>query len=354
VDPLIVHSVRLTNVRFCDPAHSSHINFFQVGGLLDYTTLGKTGLRVSVAGLGCGGNSRLGLGAGKSMPEAAKVVRAAIDLGVNYFDTARNYGTEPAVGAAIKDVRRDNVVISTKSTINVDGVRLTAEQLIANLDNSLKQLDTDYIDVYMLHGVRPADYDYSLETLAPAMLKERDKGKFRHLGITETAPRDPTQQMLQRAVSEPCWEVVMLAYHMMNQGARMHVFPKSRENGVGTLLMFVVRNIFSKPGLLEKTVKDLVQNGDLPADFPDQDDPLGFLIHDGGAASVIDAAYRFARHQPGADVVLFGTGNPDHLLSNINSILKPPLPDADVGKLHTLFGGLTGVGLDSPDNMPKP
>ena len=321
---------------------------------MDYTTLGKTGLRVSVAGLGCGGNSRLGLGAGKSVSEAAKVVRAAIDLGVNYFDTARNYGTEPVVGAAIKDVRRDSVVISTKSTVRVDGARLTAERLIANLDNSLTQLGTDNIDVYMLHGVRPADYDYCLETLAPALLKERDKGKFRHLGITETAPRDPTQQMLQRAVTEPCWEVVMLAYHMMNQGARMHVFPKTRENGVGTLLMFVVRNIFSKPGLLEGTVKDLVRNGDLPADLPDQDDPLGFLIHEGGAASVIDAAYRFARHQPGADVVLFGTGNPDHLQSNIDSILKPPLPDANVERLHALFGGLTGVGLDSPDNMPKP
>ncbi len=316
--------------------------------------MGKTGLRVSVAGLGCGGNSRLGLGAGKSVPEAAKTVRAAIDLGVTYFDTARNYGTEPVVAAAIKEVRRDSVVISTKSTVRVDGVRLSAEQMVAHLDNSLKQLDTDYIDVYMLHGVAPDDYDYSLETFAPALLKERDKGKFRHLGITETAPRDPTQKMLQRAVDEPCWEVAMLAYHMMSQTARTHVFPKTVENDVGTLIRFGVRNIFSRSGLLEETVAALVENGGLPANFPERDDPLGFLVHDGGAASVIDAAYRFVRHQPGVDVVLFGTGNPDHLQSNIDSILKPPLPDADVEKLHALFGGLTGVGLDMPDDMPKP
>ena len=321
---------------------------------MDYTTLGKTGLRVSVAGLGCGGNSRLGMGAGNSVSEAAKVVRTAIDLGVNYFDTARDYGTELVVGVAIKDIRRDGVVISTKSTVKVDGIRFTAEQLIANLDNSLKQLGSDYIDVYMLHGVTTVDYDYALETLAPALLKERDKGKFRHLGITESPPRDPTHHMLQRAVNEPSWEVAMFAYHMMSQNARTHVFPKMQENGVGTLLMFVVRNIFSRPGLLEKIVKDLVRNGDLPIDLPDQDDPLGFLVHNDGATSVIDAAYRFARHQPGADVVLFGTGSPDHLQSNIDSILKPPLPDADVKKLHALFGGLTGVGLDLPDNMPKP
>jgi aryl-alcohol dehydrogenase-like predicted oxidoreductase len=321
---------------------------------MDYTTLGKTGLRVSVAGLGCGGNSRLGMGAGKSSSEAAQVVRKAIELGVNYFDTAKNYGTEPAVGEAIKDVSRDSVVISTKSTIKVDGERLTPDQLIANLDKSLKDLDTDYVDIYMLHGVQPVDYDYALETLAPPLLKEKEKGKFRHLGITETAPRDPTQTMLQRAVQEPCWEVAMLAYHMMNQNARARLFPQFQEHGVGTLLMFVVRNIFSVPGLLEKTVAELVKSGDLPSDFPNMDDPLGFLVHDGGADTIQDAAYRFARHQPGADVVLFGTGNPDHLQSNIDSILKPALPEADVAKLHDMFGSLTGVGLDMPDNMPKP
>jgi aryl-alcohol dehydrogenase-like predicted oxidoreductase len=92
---------------------------------MEYTTLGKTGLRVSVAGLGCGGNSRLGMGAGKSSSEAAQVVRKAMELGVNYFDTAKNYGTEAAVGEAIKGVSRDSVVISTKSTIKVDGDRLT-------------------------------------------------------------------------------------------------------------------------------------------------------------------------------------------------------------------------------------
>jgi L-galactose dehydrogenase len=66
---------------------------------------------------------------------------------------------------------------------------------------------------------------------------------------------------------------------------------------------------------------------------------------------VVDAAYRFARHQPGIDVVLFGTGNVAHLRSNIASILRPPLPAADVEKLERLFGSLIGVGLDLPDRM---
>jgi L-galactose dehydrogenase len=76
---------------------------------MEYVTLGRTGLRVSVAGLGCGGFSRLGLGTGKSEEEAVALVRHALDLGVNLLDTAAVYGTEGVVGQAIKSVpqRRD-------------------------------------------------------------------------------------------------------------------------------------------------------------------------------------------------------------------------------------------------------
>ncbi len=70
-------------------------------------------------------------------------------------------------------------------------------------------------------------------------------------------------------------------------------------------------------------------------------------------ASVIDAAYRFVRHEPGVDVVLFGTGDREHLRSNIASILKPPLPDADRARLADLFGHLVGVGLDAPHLSPR-
>ena len=77
--------------------------------------------------------------------------------------------------------------------------------------------------------------------------------------------------------------------------------------------------------------------------------PLDFLIHEGGASSLTDAAYRFARHEPGADVALFGTGDQTHLRRNVESLLKPPLPPADVETLHRLFVHLHGVGLVFPD-----
>ncbi len=315
---------------------------------MEYTTLGRTGLKVSVAGFGCGGSSRLGQNTGATEAQSVALVRHAMDLGVNFFDTAEAYGTETIVGLAVQDTPRDAVVISTKSRIRKDGELVSGEAIVSNLEASLRRLQTDHVDIFHLHGVPPADYDHVLSEVAPALLREKEKGKFRHLGITETGPNDHRHLMLQRAFDDDIFDVVMLAYHMMNQNARLSVFPRSQANGVGTLLMFVVRRIFSDPAYLREIMKRLAENGDISRELADEDQPLGFLCHEGGASSVIDAAYRFARHEPGADVILFGTGSVEHLEHNIASILKPPLPRADTESLYKLFGALEGVGLDLP------
>lgn len=317
---------------------------------MEYVTLGRTGLRVSVAGLGCGGNSRIGMGKGQGKTEPIALVRQALDLGVNFLDTAANYGTEALVGEAIKAVPRDQVIIATKANIHRGGKPIPADQVVASLDNSLRQLDTDYIDVFQLHVVAPAIYDHALSDIAPVLLREKEKGKFRHLGITETSPNDHEQRMLQRAVHDGVWETVMLGFNMMHQNARAKVFPHTIANGIGTLLMFVVRNIFSQPGRLEAKMMELAEAGQVPRWLAETDNPLGFLLHAGGASSLTDAAYRFVRHEPGAHVVLFGTSNPEHLRTNIESLLKPPLPEADRQKLSEWFGHLLGVGLELPDH----
>jgi aryl-alcohol dehydrogenase-like predicted oxidoreductase len=191
------------------------------------------------------------------------------------------------------------------------------------------------------------------EAIAPALLREKEKGKFRHLGITETAPGDPEHQMARRAAKDGVWDAAMIAFHMMHQNARRLVFPLTQEHRVGTLLMFAVRNIFSRPERLRDTMRQLTEAGELPRELADNPDPLGFLVHAGGASSVVDAAYRFVRHEPGVDVVLFGTGEIEHLRSNIASILKPPLPEGDRKRLAKIFGHLVGVGLDAPHLTPR-
>ena len=86
--------------------------------------------------------------------------------------------------------------------------------------------------------------------------------------------------------------------------------------------MFVVRNIFSNAAYRHDIFAKLVEQGDLDASILSDGDPLGFLVAEGGAESITDAAYRYARHEQGVDVVLFGTGNKAHVKDNVD--FDPP------------------------------
>ena len=314
---------------------------------MQYTTLGRTGLRVSVAGLGTGGFSRMGLKTGKSEEESARLVLDAVDLGVNFIDTAPSYGTEGVVGIALKSLPRDKVAVATKTHVFRDGKWTTPDDLVASLDKSLRLMGTDYVDVFNLHGVETQMYDHARNVLAPVLIEQKRKGKIRHIGLTENPIVDHTNAALKLALHDPVWEVYMVGFHMMHQGARANVFPFTQQKGIGTLLMFAVRSIFADPPRVAREMKALAAKGLVEPWLGESDDPLGFLVHEGGAANMIEAAYRFVRYEPGVDVALFGTGDAAHLRTNIASLLKPPLPDADRAKLVALFGHLTaGVGLD--------
>lgn len=306
---------------------------------MDYTTLGRTGLRVSVAGLGCGGPSRLGLrDSSQAESHAIALVRQAIDLGVNFLDTAQSYRTEPVVGKAIAGIPRDRLVISTKKTLPAPDHPDPAEEVKKGLEQSLKLLGTDYIDVYHLHGVEPKDYAFAIERLMPAMRRLREQGKIRFIGITEGFVPDPSHRMLQQSLREDLWDAVMVGFNLLNPSARRTVLPATREKGVGVLNMFAVRRALSRPERLKKVIAELVQKGLIPSAAVNADGPLDFVLRDGGAATLPEAAYRFCRHEPGVDVVLTGTGNPEHLRANIQSILQPALAPEVLRKLEELFG----------------
>jgi aryl-alcohol dehydrogenase-like predicted oxidoreductase len=266
------------------------------------------------------------------------VVRAAIDQGVNLIDTARYYETEGAIGAAIQGGRRDSLVLCTKTPVRREGKRITQEEIRANLEQSLIRMRTDAVDVFYLHGVKSDDYDFAVSECLPTVDEFRQAGKIRFIGITESFSADKTHCMLGRATREPYWDVVMTGFNILNQTARTRVFPGTLEKRIGTTVMFAVRRAFSQPEKLREILDRLVANGHEGLSTLDRNDPLGFLVRPGGALSLPDAAYRFCRHEPGVDCVLFGTGNIDHLRTNISSILRPPLPDDDLARLRELFG----------------
>lgn len=308
---------------------------------MEYTTLGRTGLNVSVAGLGCGGPSRLGMrNDPQSANHAVAIVKQALDLGVNFLDTAQNYGTEPIVGRAIAGVPRDRLVISTKKTLPPADHTDPGGKVVQGLEQSLKLIGTDYIDIYHLHGVEPDDYQFAKDRLMPAMRRLKEQGKIRFIGVTEGFVVDPAHGVLQRGLEENLWDVVMVGFSLLNPSARKSVLPRAQEKKVGVLNMFAVRRALSQAERLKALVGELVAAGKISKSALDIDDPLGFLLRESDAATLPEAAYRFCRHEPGVDVVLTGTGNPEHLNENISAILKPALPHAVLSKLKGLFGSL--------------
>ncbi|MFI4976108.1 MAG: aldo/keto reductase [Caulobacterales bacterium] len=304
--------------------------------------LGRTEAEVSVVGLGCGGASRLGMARGASQAEAAAIVRRAVDLGVTFVDTARAYGTEEAVGEGLKG-RRDQVFLSTKSSAGRGAEMLSADALAESLDLSLRRLGTDHVDVFHLHGVTPGQYDYCVAELVPRLKREQAAGKLRFLGITEQFGGDTGHRMLARALPDDHFDVIMAGFNLVNPSARQRVFPLTQARDVGTLIMFAVRRTLSDPAHLRQTVAQLIASGAVDPALVDAGDPLGFLARTPGVRSVAEAAYRFCRHEPGAQVILTGTGNLAHLEDNIASILAPPLPREVLDRLERMFGQVDSV-----------
>lgn len=282
--------------------------------------LGRTELEVSVAGLGCGGHSRLGQTYGASEADSIAVVQRAIDLGINLIDTARAYGTEEIVGNALKG-RRDGVVLSSKALLD------TGASLRDSLEKSLARLQTDYVDMFFLHGVTAEQYARLGDESVAELLALRDEGKVRFLAISERFGEDPGHVMLPTAVAQGCWDVVMVGFSLLNPSARDRVFPLTQEHDVGVLVMFAVRKALSQPDELRAVL----------ASVGLAEDALGFVD------DLVDAAYRFARHEPGSDVVLTGTGKVAHLEANVASLLRPPLALDQLARLETLFGGLDTI-----------
>ncbi|MHA2288076.1 MAG: aldo/keto reductase [Promethearchaeota archaeon] len=307
---------------------------------MEYTTLGRTGLKVSVMGLGCGGPSRIGQATGNTEEESIAIVRYALNSGINFIDTAEIYRTEKIVGKSIEDFTREDLILSTKKST---WGKITPETVKKSFQKSLRNLATDYIDIYHLHGVILEDYDRLYAEVVPTLLEMRDQGKIRFLGITERFNPDPIHSMLQRALKDDIWDVMMVGFNILNQSARDRVLLSAMKKNIGILIMFAVRLALSRPERLKECINDLIQNKQVNADLINRKNPIGFLIHENGAESIVDAAYRFCYHEPGTHVILSGTGNIDHLKENIKFIQKPPLPKEDVLKLKEIFKNVDSI-----------
>jgi len=182
-----------------------------------YRTLGKTGLKVSGVGYGIG------------FKPVTEVVARAIDMGINYFDTSRDYGDSEQIFSNVIKGKRDKIVIATKS-----GRRKKAE-ILEDIDTSLKTLGTDYVDIWHLHArdTPAAIPDDALE----AMVQCKQSGKARFLGFSCHDPNNMADFLIKSKV----FDVMQTTYSFPIGGRfRDAAVKKLMDAGIGVIAMKVV------------------------------------------------------------------------------------------------------------------
>ena len=186
--------------------------------------LGRTGLQVSAVGFG--GISIVA----RSRNEADKVVRYAYEKGITYFDTARAYGdSEEKIGAALKDVR-DKVVIATKTH-----QRTKEDAARAGLKQSLRNLQTDRIDLVQLHGIdseRVLEKATGSDGSLMALKEAKAQGKIDHIGISGHNP-----YVLAKAIRTSEFDTVLVPLSIVNRTAIEKLIPLAKELDVGVVIM---------------------------------------------------------------------------------------------------------------------
>jgi aryl-alcohol dehydrogenase-like predicted oxidoreductase len=321
---------------------------------------------VSVAGLGTGGQSRLGLNTHGDRAKSIELVRHALGIGINFIDTAPVYNdTELILGEALKDVPRSDYILATKLSWYRDGKIICSQAAIASCEQSLQRLGADCIDLMQIHGLLRPKYREVVDQLYPAMVKLREQGKIRFVGVTErpdalnsraTAgptpdkrPQDPYadgdqhHDMLVEATKDDVWDSIMVRYGILNFTADTPVLERALEKQVGVLAMASVRHNLVTQANLEVAVSTAKADGLINPDALPNQDPLGFLVHD-DVVSVVSAGYKFAAASKAVSTVLIGTGSIEHLEANVASIIGSPLPQEDDVRIRKALDGVAILG----------
>jgi L-galactose dehydrogenase/L-glyceraldehyde 3-phosphate reductase len=322
---------------------------------------GRTGLDLSVLGFGCGAVGGLMIKGAAADQERA--VWRALELGINYFDTAQMYGdgqSEINLGRVLKALKPD-CHVGTKVRLPPTERGRIGEAIAASLEASLKRLQRDSIDLFQFHNAivgTTKGADFSTETVldevVPAFERLRAQGKFRFFGITANGETPA----LHRVIDAKAFDTAQASYNLLNPSPGAAVPAGYPAQDYGNLLgrakaadmgVIVIRVLAG--GALSGTEERHPLGSPPPAPIGsgadyrrDVERARRFtpLVGEGHADSLIEASIRYVIAQPAVSTVLVGYSTMDHLEYAVRSIEKGPLSPAALARVADIQQGFAG------------
>jgi aryl-alcohol dehydrogenase-like predicted oxidoreductase len=326
------------------------------GGVMHYRALGRTGIDVSALGYGCGDVG--GLIVRGAPPERTRAVARAVELGVNYFDTASSYGngvSEQHLGEALRDLRLD-VYVGTKVRLRPEDLGDIRGAVERSLEGSLRRLGRSNVDLLQFHnsigesasGTTVALRQF-LDDVVPAFERLKTQGKARFFGFT--ANGDPSA--IHRVIDAGDVFTAQVFYNLLNPtaGGRDEgrfpgvdfkgFLPKAKQKrigiiGVRALAAGALSGVTGKHPHAMPEVAPIASGPTYDADVRAAS-ALKALVKDGYVDSLPEAAYRFIISHDAVSTVLVGASTIEHLEQAAAAVIKGPLPDAALKRIGELW-----------------
>lgn len=322
---------------------------------MEQRLFGRTGLKLGALGFGCGAVGALMVRG--SAADQERAAARAIDVGVNYFDTAPDYGSgesERVLGRVLRVLKAD-VVVGTKVRLREAVPGRIAAEITASLEASLQRLGRDSVDLFQLHNPIAADgwpanlsVQTVLDEVIPALERLQADGKFRYLGITAIGDA----AAMHAIVASGLIDSAQVPLNLLNPSPVRGLpkgFPASdykqlmlraRENRVGVIGIRVLAagalsGVEARHPVAMPSVPPIGSSATYAADLANARRFLP-LVQEGFAASLVEAAMRYAISNDCMSTVLVGFSDLDHLEAAIAAIEKGPLSSAAMARVAQL------------------
>ncbi|HEY93694.1 MAG TPA: aldo/keto reductase [Dehalococcoidia bacterium] len=335
---------------------------------MEYRTLGKTGLRVSEIGFGCGNVG--GLMVRGTEQEQLEAVELALQLGINYFDTAPAYGngqSETNLGRVLKQIKED-VFVATKVQIGVEDSQDIEGCVRRSLGTSLDRLGRDYVDVFQLHtpispeaGDSGQNWRLSLDQVlgkngvVEAFEAVRSEGMVRFLGFTGLGDTDALHEVTQSG----CFDLVQSYFNLLNPSAGIAVpvgfggqdfrqlINAAAENNLGVVIIRVMAGgalggSVARTGYAAPSIGGGLAPGSEYNDDEARAGKLDFLVS-GSLKSLPQAAVRFALDNPHVSTVLVGYSDNAQITEAAACSGMEPIPESMLERLAGLWATDFGI-----------